>query len=114
MLKWKWQPRNGMISRDELVSALKKEGIPVSAGYGRMMHENPIFTRSLAYLKGWPFYSNRGKVTNAQYGKGTLPVSEGINTQFIWFKFINPPNTKSDMDDVISAFKKVLRKKPVK
>jgi len=114
MLKWKWKPKKGMISRDQLVSAMKREGIPLSAGYGRMMHENPIFTRSLAYTKGCPFSCQHGQGTLAKYGKGTLPVSENVNQQFIWFKFINPPNTKDDMDDVISAFKKVLRKKPVK
>ena len=37
-----------------------------------------------------------------------LPISENINKKFIWFKFINPPNTKKDMDDVIKAFEKVL------
>ena len=111
MLKWKWKPKTGMISRDKLVSEMKKEGIPLSAGYGRMMHENPIFTRSLAYTKGCPFACQHGKISLAKYGKGTLPVSEKVNKQFVWFKFINPPNTKADMDDVISAFKKVLKKK---
>ena len=114
MLKWKWKPKTGMISRDKLVSEMKKEGIPLSAGYGRMMHENPIFTRSLAYTKGCPFACQHGNISLAKYGKGTLPVSEKVNKQFVWFKFINPPNTKADMDDVIGAFKKVLKKKRAK
>ena len=111
MLKWKWKPKSGMITRDNLVSEMKKEGIPLSGGYGRMMHENPIFTRGLAYTKGCPFSCQHGKISSARYGKGTLPVSEKVNKQFVWFKFINPPNTKADMDDVISAFKKVLKEK---
>ena len=111
MLKWKWKPKSGMITRDNLVSEMKKEGIPLSGGYGRMMHENPIFTRGLAYTKGCPFSCQHGKISLARYGKGTLPVSEKVNKQFVWFKFINPPNTKADMDDVISAFKKVLKEK---
>ena len=45
MLKWKWQPKEGMPNRDKLVNDLQNEGIPVTRGYGRMMHENPIFTR---------------------------------------------------------------------
>jgi perosamine synthetase len=110
MLKWKWQPQTGMPSRDELVLALQEQGIPVGKGYGRMMHENPIFTRKLAYTKGCPFDCHHAESSKAKYGMGTLPSSEAVNRQFLWFKFINPPNTKADMDDVIHAFKKVLDK----
>jgi len=108
MLKWKWKPKKGMITRDELVSALQQQGIPVGKGYGRMMHENPIFTRKLAYTNGFPFRFNNIDLTQAKYGSGTLPISEEVNRQFIWFKYINPPNTTKDMDDVIRAFKTVL------
>lgn len=108
MLKWKWKPKEGMPNRNQLVDALQKEGIPVGKGYGRMMHENPIFTKKLAYTKGWPFSWNGEKLTDAKFGTGTLPISEAINQQFIWFKYINPPNTKKDMDDVIRAFEKIL------
>ena len=55
MLKWKWQPKKGMMSRDELVAKLLNLGIPLGKGYGRMMHENPIFSRKLAYPQGFPF-----------------------------------------------------------
>ena len=103
--KWKWKPTKGMLTRDQLVEALQKEGIPVAKGYGRMMHENPIFTRELAYKEGFPFRVDDKRITNARYGPGSLAVSEEINNQFIWFKYINPPNNKSDMDDVISAKK---------
>ena len=108
ILKWKWKPEKGMLNRDELVKSLQAEGIPVTKGYGRMMHENPIFTRKLAYKFGFPFFFNGEKLTNAIYGSGTLPISEAINKEFIWFKYINPPNTKKDMDDVIRAFKKCI------
>ena len=108
MLKWKWQPKKGMISRDELVKRLQNEGIPVGKGYGRMMHENLIFTRKTAYTKSFPFLLEGKPLTKAKYGTGTLPISESINNQFVWFKYINPPNTRADMDDVIKAFNKIL------
>ena len=108
MLKLKWIPYDGLPTRDELVSALLDEGIPVGKGYGRMMHENPIFTRKLAYTNNCPFDCLHTDSSRLNYGSGTLPISEEINKQFIWFKYINPPNTENDMDDVISHSKKFL------
>ncbi len=109
MLKWKWQPKPGQPNRDELVKALRAEGIPVAGGYGRMMHENPMFVRRIAYgTRGYPWSAYYREGEGPRYGKGTLPISEAVNDQFIWFKFINPPNTTRDMDDVVRAFDKVL------
>ena len=99
-----------MPNRDWVVKALQAEGVPVSGGYGRLMYENPIFSRKIAFGgKGAPFvkpYYNG----NLKYGKGTCPISEKINNQFIWFKFINPPNNLDDMDNVVSAFDKIFPK----
>ena len=92
ILKWQYIPEQHMPNRDWVVKALQAEGVPVSGGYGRLMYENPIFSRKIAFGgKGAPFvkpYYNG----NLKYGKGTCPISEKINNQFIWFKFINPPN----------------------
>ena len=57
IVKWKYiQNDNDMPSRDMIVKALNAEGIPVTGGYGRLMYENPIFSRKIAYgLKGYPF-----------------------------------------------------------
>jgi len=108
VLKWKWIPKKNMLSRDQLADALISEGIPVGKGYGRMMHENPIFARKIAYGEGCPYYCDLNKNSKVEYGTGTLPRSEKINKQFLWFKYINSPNTKSDMDDVVRAFNKIL------
>lgn len=108
ILKWRYLPKNNMPDRDSLVDALVAEGIPVSKGYFRLMHENPIFSKKTAYgNKGCPYSCSfyRGTV---KYGHGACPRSEAINKQFIWFKFIHPPNTKRDMDDVAAAFQKIL------
>jgi len=110
MLKLRWIPKSGEPSRDDLVEALQNEGIPVTKGYGHLMHENPIFVRKIAYgSQHYPFVKPYFDEA-IQYGSGSLPRSEEINKQFIWFKFINPPNTIKDMDDVVTAFEKVLEK----
>src|SRR3954447_5507666 len=91
MFKLRYVPERGMPSRDELVSMLAAEGVPAVAGYTRLLYENPIFTR-------------RG----ASYGRGTCPRSEAINTEFVWFPFINPPNGPDDMDDAADAIDKIF------
>lgn len=108
MLKWRYIPQEGMPDRDSLVEALIAEGIPVSKGYTRLMHENPIFSRKAAYGKRGCPYTCSFYRKSVKYGSGACPQSEAINKQFIWFKYINPPNTKKDMDDVVRAFEKIL------
>jgi perosamine synthetase len=91
LFKTRYVREPGMPSRDELVSLLAAEGIPAVAGYTRLLYENPLFTR-------------RG----AGYGKGTCPRSEEINAEFLWFPFLNPPNTPRDMDDAADAVEKIF------
>lgn len=108
ILKWRYVPRPGMPDRDSLVAALHAEGIPVVAGYDRMMYENPLFTDQLAFgRRGAPFTAPYYAGT-PRYGTGTCPRAEAINRQFLWFAFIHPPNTRQDMDDVVRAFDKIL------
>ena len=35
-------------------------------------------------------------------------ISENLNKNFLWFKFIHPPNNKNHMDYIISSFNKIL------
>ena len=88
MLKLRYRPAPGMPSRDELVHMLEGEGIPAVAGYSRLLHENPLFTR--------------------RYGTGACPRSEAINRELVWLPFIHPPNTREDMEDAVRAIEKVL------
>lgn len=106
LAKWRYLPGPGMLSRDELVQALAAEGIPVVGGYRRLMHENPLFTRRIAFGgAGFPFTHHEGELN---YGTGALPRSERINRELLWFAFVHPPNVRRDMDDVIHAFEKIL------
>lgn len=108
MVKWKYAPEPDQPDKAWLLKAMAAEGIPIMGGYGRLMHENPMFTHQIGFgTGGFPFkppYHPGG----LQYGPGTLPRSEAIKARFLWFKFINAPNTTKDMDDVIAAFDKIL------
>ena len=73
-----------------------------------MMYENPLFARRVAFgADGCPFGAPYSEAV-PRYGTGACPLSEELNRQFIWFRFVNPPNTTEDMDDVAAAFEKVL------
>ena len=70
-----------------------------------MLHEHPLFTRRIAYGSGGHPFALRPGV---RYGAGTLPRSEALNRELIWFTCINAPNTVDDMDDIVRGFEKVL------
>ncbi len=109
ILKWKYKPKDGMPSRDSLVKALQSEGIPVSKGYGRLMYENPIFSRKIAFGKDGAPFTKPYFDGSLNYGKGICPISEKINDEFIWFKYVHPPNDINDMKSVILAFDKIFK-----
>lgn len=91
------------VSREAVLQALRAEGIVVGSGYLRLMPQNPIFARKVAYgNQGFPF-------SNQDYDAKNFPVaSELIDKKFIWFYHVNRPNTTKDMEDVVRAFKKVF------
>jgi len=107
---WRWQPKPGRPSRAELIAGLQGEGIPIGIAFGRLMHENPVYVRRIAFgAQGCPWSCHPpSDVALATYGTGGCPRSEALNAQLLAFKFVNPPNTLADMDDVIAAFRRVL------
>ena len=107
ILKFIWSG-NHVIKKELLLKKLNSKGIPFTGGYGRMMHENPIFSKKIAYKKGFPYTLLKNKSLVKRYGTGSLPISEAINKNFLWFKFIHPPNNKKQMNFIISTFKKIL------
>ncbi|MBI5631810.1 MAG: DegT/DnrJ/EryC1/StrS family aminotransferase [Elusimicrobia bacterium] len=96
-------------SRDAVLAALRAEGIPTGTGYPRLMPENPIFTKKIAFgSQGWPwepFEHGRARV----YRREDYPVAASlIYEKFIWFYHVNAPNTPKDMEDAAKAFQKVF------
>lgn len=97
------------VSRDAVLAALRAEGIPVGTGYPRLMPENPIFTKKIAFgTEGWP-WSQFAHGRAIEYRREDYPVAASlIYEKFIWFYHVNAPNTPKDMEDAASAFKKVF------
>lgn len=96
------------VPRARVVQALRAEGIPVGTGYARLMPENPLFTKKIAYgIHRCPFSCPLGSQA-INYDGGDYPLARNyIYNKFIWFFYVNAPNTLKDMQDVAGAFKKV-------
>ena len=97
------------IERFKILAALRAEGIPVGSGYLKLMYENPIFLKKIAYGKGHCPWSCNQYGLKREYKPGDCPTAgDLLKEKFIWFYHINRPNTINDMKDVVKAFKKVF------
>ena len=77
---------NAEIHRDTFALALRAEGIPVSTGFSRLLNENPITIESTDFT----------------------PNSLWLNYEsYLGFFQVGYPNTKKDMDDIVTAVEKV-------
>ncbi len=97
------------VERIKVLAALRAEGIPVGSGYLRLMYENPIFLRKIAYGRNQCPWSCSMYDQKREYKRGDCPVAESlINEKFIWFYHIHRPNSIIEMEDVVTAFRKVF------
>jgi perosamine synthetase len=97
------------VSRDRILAALRAEGIPVGSGYLRLMNENPIFLKKIAYGQDHCPWSCHLYNRPRSYQSANCPVAENLlRDRFIWFYHIHRPNGSAEMADVVRAFKKVL------
>lgn len=106
-LGFRWMSKSNGLSRDMVAKALRAEGIPVVTGFPRLMSENIIFTRKMAYgRKQWPFSASP---VDYQNGREGLPNATRLQyEEYMGFFQVGWPNTKKDMDDILKAFRKIL------
>ena len=111
-IAFRWLSEKSGIHRDTVAQILRSEGIPVASGIARLMSENPLFQRQLAYGKGHcPFschlYKNRDK-----YSIPDLPNANKLQKEeYLGFFQIGWPNTVEDMADILKGFRKILSNK---
>ena len=109
---FRWLSKKSKIHRNIVEHVLRSEGIPVASGVSRLMSDNPLFQRQLAYGSNHcPFachlYKGRGK-----YSIPELPNAKKLqNEEYLGFFQIGWPNTICDMDDIVKGFKKILANK---
>jgi hypothetical protein len=105
---FRWSANTGL-SRDLVALALRAEGIPVATGVGRLMSDNELFLRKLAYGRaGHPFSSVEYK-GNVEYRAAKLPNAHRVHDhEYLAFFLCGWPNTPEDMDDIVTAIEKIL------
>ena len=99
------------IPRSQFTKALAAEGIPLWNGYPHPLYQNPIFKEKIVHgTKGCPFTC--GFYTgNIDYRKSLCPVTEALCRSSFGFSVVRPPAGTGDMDDIVTAVKKVMAHK---
>lgn len=106
------------VHRDRFVEAVRAElppitlreteGVKVGSGYVKPIYLQPMFQQRVAYgSAGCPWNCEKYQ-GNVSYARGICPVTERMHfDQLITHELLRPPMTMSDLDDAVSAFKKV-------
>lgn len=109
---FRWTGKDLKMHRDVVAKVLRSEGIPVADGVSRLMSNNPLFQRQLAYgREHCPFSCHLYKRRDS-YTIGSLPNAKRLqDEEYLGFFQIGWPNTPEDMDDIVKGFKKVFENK---
>jgi len=105
---FRWHPDRSGLRRDTVAAALRAEGVPVATGVGRLMVDNELFLRRLAYGRaGHPFTLATGATVD--YRAAEVPTARRLHDhEYLAFFLAGWPNTPDDMDEIAAAFVKIL------
>ncbi len=87
------------VGRDRLVDALVAEGIPFGKGYVKPLYLLPIYQK---------------RQDSQRYKEGICPVAEKLHYRELIYSspaLLRYPMTEKDMNDVVTAFKKIVKNK---
>jgi dTDP-4-amino-4,6-dideoxygalactose transaminase len=88
------------LSREKLLEAVNAEGVPAFSGYTHALYNNPMFASKAFYAPGSP--------DNYAEFADKCPVTErAVSYEAIWLEQRLFLGTRSDMDDIADAFRKV-------
>lgn len=109
---FRWMSKASKIHRNIVAEVLRSEGIPVASGISRLMSENPLFQRQLAFgKKHCPFSCHLYKRRNKYFIPELTNAKRLQNEEYLGFFQMGWPNTLKDMDDIIKGFKKIMANK---
>jgi len=92
----------------ELPEPVDFEDTALAGGYIKPLYLSPIYQKQIAIgRKGFPFTMNKDVIYN--YSKGICPVAENFyENELILSPLIREPLTVGDIDDIVTAIKKVI------
>lgn len=106
---FRWLEETSGISRDTVALALRAEGIPVATGVGRLMSDNILFRRKLAYGRSSHPFVQSSYSGHVEYDPQQLPnAHQAHDIEYLGFFLMGHPNTPLDMDDIVAAFEKIV------
>ena len=93
------------IPRNLFAEALVAEGIPLEVGYVRPVYLNPIYHENKPFIYN---YFGQG----ISYDKGICPITERLHDKEMMLTPVcRPPAIQEDIEDVVTAVKKVMENK---
>ncbi len=95
--------------RERFVAAVCAEGIPLGQGYVEPIYLEPIYQQRIAFGKdGFPF-TYPGYKGDVKYDRGICPVTERMHYEELIETTVCHANvSRTDLEDVVIAFEKVL------
>jgi len=96
----------GGITRERFMEALRAEGIPCTAGYGRPLYRNPVFQNHSFGPKGCPI-SCRHYSGSVDYRSVSCPTAEKLCQEVVWLLHNLLLGRPEDIADIARAFEKV-------
>lgn len=95
-------------NRKRFVEAVNAEGLSFAQGYVRPLYLQPVYQRRHLFKHGYPFHAPVNEGAQMNYEKGTCPVAERLHfNELIVSEHVRPPHTAADMDDIVTAIRKV-------
>ena len=96
-------------ARSWILGALKAEGVPALFGGYQCIHLNPLFRHRIAYgSSGFPWTGLTRGDSSVTYAPGLCPVAEEMHQRtFLGLNLCAHPYTDAEIDQVVTAFRKV-------
>jgi dTDP-4-amino-4,6-dideoxygalactose transaminase len=109
---FRWLEGDSGLGRDAVAAALRAEGIPVATSVVRLMSDNELFRRRLAYGREHHPFAGSAVGTRVQYRPEALPRAHRVHDrEYLAFFLAGWPNTVEDMDDIVAAFEKIVARR---
>jgi dTDP-4-amino-4,6-dideoxygalactose transaminase len=106
---FRWIEDESGLARDTVAAALRAEGIPVATSVVRLMSDNELFRRRLAYGRSHHPFASAQVGTEIRYRPGDLPHAHRVHDrEYLAFFLAGWPNTVEDMDDIVAAVAKIV------
>ena len=106
---FRYDEKHTGIKRDQFITSLENEGIPVVSGYTFPLYQNPLFINKKFINGSFPLGTEYHDDLDYASFAEKCPVSErACRSEAVWLPQNVLLGSRKDMDDIVSAIHKVL------